>query len=97
MPWTFFASTNKENSAGSRSPSQSTKRTSPVAVPVQGRLRQRQESSSSNGSWQLISATGSLRGSSGDHPGSSSSSSTAAGHVSHESSTTVIEEDFTNM
>ncbi|XP_046985343.1 myotubularin-related protein 14 isoform X1 [Schistocerca americana] len=46
-----------------RSPHQS--RTSPVAVPVSSRFRQRNDSSSSlsTGSWQLISGTGSLRGS----------------------------------
>lgn len=41
------------------------RRTSPVSVPISSRLRQRQESSSSLsvGSWQVITATGSLRGS----------------------------------
>lgn len=41
------------------------RRTSPVSVPIASRLRQRQESSSSfsAGSWQMITGTGSLRGS----------------------------------
>lgn len=41
------------------------RRTSPVTVPIASRLRQRQESSSSLsvGSWQMITGTGSLRGS----------------------------------
>nr|CAD7588723.1 unnamed protein product [Timema genevievae] len=48
---------------GSRS--QHTSRTSPVAVPATSRLKQRNDSNSSLnvGSWQLISGTGSLRGS----------------------------------
>lgn len=40
---------------------QATKRTSPVSVPITNILRQRQESISSNGSWQMISTTGSFR------------------------------------
>ncbi|PSN48995.1 Myotubularin-related protein 14 [Blattella germanica] len=50
-------------SPGPRSPH--TSRTSPVAVPVCSRFRQRNDSNSSLsvGSWQLISGTGSLRGS----------------------------------
>ena len=63
VPWSFYPSPNKEGIAhGSRSPLPPN-RTSPVAVPVPGRLRQRNESSSSGGSWQMISGTGSLRGS----------------------------------
>lgn len=91
-----------------------TPRTSPVAVPAPpnggagaGRLRQRHDSGSSlsAGSWQLISGTGSLRGSasasaaalSGDSstPNSQTSShpSLYEGTFSAESSTTVIEDE----
>jgi len=92
--------------SGPRSPHPS--RTSPVAVPVSSRLRQRNDSSSSLsvGSWQLISGTGSLRGSAstststGDSatPNSllsqnSSHTSLCEGQVSIESSTTVIEDE----
>ncbi|XP_069693160.1 phosphatidylinositol-3,5-bisphosphate 3-phosphatase MTMR14 isoform X2 [Periplaneta americana] len=57
---------------GSRSPHPS--RTSPVAVPVSSRLRQRNDSNSSLsvGSWQMISGTGSLRGSASNSTGDSS-------------------------
>ena len=106
VPWTFYSSPNKDASVqhGSRSPLPAN-RTSPVAVPVPGRVRQRNEPSSSGGSWQMISGTGSLRGSTtanapalADGLPSSSYASTnsgsgATGHVSQESSTTVIEED----
>ncbi len=101
MPWTFYSSPNKECSTanqGSRSPlPPSANRTSPVAVPVPGRVRQRNESSSSGGSWQMISGTGSLRGSTTAHADvcSSFASTTSGplGQTSQESSTTVIEED----
>ncbi|XP_066581421.1 myotubularin-related protein 14 [Prorops nasuta] len=77
LAWTFFNSLNKEgvsppppvpapsstaSSQGSRSPLPPN-RTSPVAVPVPCRYRTRNESTSSCGSWQMISGTGSLRGS----------------------------------
>ncbi|KAJ9595168.1 hypothetical protein L9F63_013526 [Diploptera punctata] len=90
-------------SPGPRSPHAS--RTSPVAVPVSSRFRQWNDSNSSLsvGSWQLISGTGSLRGSAsaststGDSatPNSlqsqnSSNTSLCEGQVSTESSTTVI-------
>ncbi|XP_058796334.1 myotubularin-related protein 14 [Phymastichus coffea] len=107
--WSFYSPNKADGSSttshgGSRSPlPTSASRTSPVAVPVPSRVRQRNESSSSAGSWQLISATGSLRGSTTtnapvllDHPlsGSSfSSTNSAPAHNSHDSSTTVIEED----
>ncbi|XP_023706907.1 myotubularin-related protein 14 isoform X2 [Cryptotermes secundus] len=56
---------------GPRSPHPN--RTSPVAVPVSSRLRQRNDSNSSlsAGSWQLISGTGSLRGSASTSTGDS--------------------------
>ncbi|XP_071449239.1 phosphatidylinositol-3,5-bisphosphate 3-phosphatase MTMR14 [Hetaerina americana] len=90
---------------GPRSPHPS--RTSPVAVPVPGRLRHRNESSSSvsAGSWQLISGTGSLRGSasasastcdsnsSGTQASHNSKSTLPEGPLSTESSTTVVEDD----
>ncbi|XP_066997241.1 myotubularin-related protein 14 isoform X2 [Anabrus simplex] len=80
-------------------------RTSPVAVPVSARLRQRNDSGSSLsiGSWQLISGTGSLRGSASGSTSTfesvNSSSRTGSqasiceGSASVESSVTVIEED----
>ncbi|KAK7792665.1 hypothetical protein R5R35_012024 [Gryllus longicercus] len=82
-------------------------RTSPVAVPVSSRLRHRNDSSSSLsvGSWQLISGTGSLRGSasasvtastgesSAPNSHASSHQSLCEGTFSAESSTTVIEDD----
>nr|XP_033333041.1 myotubularin-related protein 14 [Megalopta genalis]XP_033333042.1 myotubularin-related protein 14 [Megalopta genalis]XP_033333043.1 myotubularin-related protein 14 [Megalopta genalis]XP_033333045.1 myotubularin-related protein 14 [Megalopta genalis]XP_033333046.1 myotubularin-related protein 14 [Megalopta genalis]XP_033333047.1 myotubularin-related protein 14 [Megalopta genalis]XP_033333048.1 myotubularin-related protein 14 [Megalopta genalis] len=104
VPWTFYPSPNKEGVAhGSRSPLPPN-RTSPVAVPVPGRLRQRNESSSSGGSWQMISGTGSLRGSTtanapiADGLTSSglacrSQCETCTGHGSQESSTTIIEDE----
>ncbi|XP_014235020.1 myotubularin-related protein 14 [Trichogramma pretiosum] len=93
----YYSSQNKENSTGSRSPlPSSNKRTSPVAVPsVQGRLRQRNESSSSNGSWQMISATGSLH-SNADTACSSQAfgrDAATASQANNESSTTLVEED----
>ncbi|XP_015599397.1 myotubularin-related protein 14 [Cephus cinctus] len=104
VPWTFYPSPNKETGAhGSRSPLPPN-RTSPVAVPVPTRLRQRNESSSSGGSWQMISGTGSLRGSTTanapitDVVASGSAAckplcETCTGHASQESSTTIIEDD----
>lgn len=102
VPWTFYPSPNKEGIAhGSRSPLPPN-RTSPVAVPVPGRLRQRNESASSTGSWQMISGTGSLRGSTtanapvtdGHHPGGCNTyCETCAGQTSQESSTTIIEDE----
>lgn len=90
-----------------RSPHPSSSRTSPVAVPVPSRLRQRQESSGSLsvGSWQLISGTGSLRGSASTasnsgsitprsvHSHSSYNADMADSQVSAESSCTVTEDD----
>ncbi|XP_076163441.1 egg-derived tyrosine phosphatase isoform X2 [Ptiloglossa arizonensis] len=104
VSWSFYPSPNKEGIAhGSRSPLPPN-RTSPVAVPVPGRLRQRNESSSSGGSWQMISGTGSLRGSTTANApladGLTSSSlickplcETCTGHTSQESSTTIIEDE----
>lgn len=104
VQWTFYPSPNKEAVAhGSRSPLPPN-RTSPVAVPVPGRLRQRNESSSSGGSWQMISGTGSLRGSTTANAplvDALTSSSLACktlcdsytGHASQESSTTIIEDE----
>lgn len=104
VPWSsFYPSPNKEGIAhGSRSPVPPN-RTSPVAVPVPGRLRQRNESSSSGGSWQMISGTGSLRGSTtANAPSLADGSSglacrplceSCAGHASQESSITIIEDD----
>ncbi|CAK9823473.1 Myotubularin-related protein 14 [Anthophora retusa] len=104
VPWSFYPSPNKEGIAhGSRSPLPPN-RTSPVAVPVPGRLRQRNESSSSGGSWQMISGTGSLRGSTTANApltdGLTSSGlvckplcETCTGHASQESSTTIIEDE----
>ncbi|XP_021931879.1 myotubularin-related protein 14 [Zootermopsis nevadensis] len=92
--------------SGPRSPHPS--RTSPVAVPVASRFRQRNDSNSSLsvGSWQLISGTGSLRGSAsaststGDSatPNSllsqnSSNTSLCEGQISTESSTTIVEDE----
>ena len=107
VPWTLFTSPNKESSnhGGSRSPlpAQSvTKRTSPVAVPVPGRRRQRNESTSSGGSWQMISGTGSLRGTTtanapiADQLSSLNGrpyGSPSSGNTSVESSTTIIEDE----
>ncbi|XP_042235704.1 myotubularin-related protein 14-like isoform X2 [Homarus americanus] len=75
--------------------------TSPMAVPVpRGRPapRTRQESVSSVGSWQLISGTGSLRGStgSGGNPGSANSRSSRTSVPSSDlvdSATTIKEEE----
>ncbi|OXU26982.1 hypothetical protein TSAR_008803 [Trichomalopsis sarcophagae] len=100
-PESLYSSPNKEGSTanqGSRSPLPPLgKRTSPVAVPVPGRVRQRNESSSSGGSWQIISGTGSLRGSTSAHADAcscfSSTTSGPQGQTSCDSSTTVIEED----
>lgn len=104
VSWSFYSSPNKESIAhGSRSPLPAN-RTSPVAVPVPGRLRQRNESSSSGGSWQMISGTGSLRGSTtANAPLSDGLASsglacktlceTCTGHTSQESSTTIIEDE----
>ncbi|XP_015112350.1 myotubularin-related protein 14 [Diachasma alloeum] len=61
VTWPFYSSPQKDTVA-SRSPLPQN-RTSPVAVPVSTRFRQRNESTSSAGSWQMISGTGSLRGS----------------------------------
>ncbi|KAJ1525944.1 hypothetical protein ONE63_009130 [Megalurothrips usitatus] len=90
-----------------RSPHPSSSRTSPVAVPVPSRLRQRQESSGSLsvGSWQLISGTGSLRGSASTasnsgsitprsvHSHSSYNADMVDSQVSAESSCTLTEDD----
>lgn len=103
VPWSIHTSPNKEGIAhGSRSPLPPN-RTSPVAVPVPGRLRQRNESSSSGGSWQMISGTGSLRGSTTANAPiidgmACSSVSKHLGenysvHTSQESSTTIIEDE----
>lgn len=104
VPWSIHTSPNKEGIAhGSRSPLPPN-RTSPVAVPVPGRLRQRNESSSSGGSWQMISGTGSLRGSTTANApitdGMACSSVSrhlgenyTAVHTSQESSTTIIEDE----
>ncbi|KAF5304510.1 hypothetical protein FQR65_LT07937 [Abscondita terminalis] len=79
-----------------------TRRTSPVTVPVASRFRQRQESSSSLsvGSWQMISGTGSLRGSDSaststiDSNGTNSNSSFRfEGQSSQDSSCTLIDEE----
>ncbi|KAK0173796.1 hypothetical protein PV328_006942 [Microctonus aethiopoides] len=106
VPWTFYNSPNKESVGhGSRSPLLSS-RTSPVAVPVPGRFRQRNESSSSAGSWQMISGTGSLRGSttanctlpeliSSSGLASKSHCGTGSGHTSQDSSITIIEDEST--
>ncbi|XP_045596587.1 phosphatidylinositol-3,5-bisphosphate 3-phosphatase MTMR14 isoform X2 [Procambarus clarkii] len=74
--------------------------TSPMAVPVpRGRPapRTRQESVSSIGSWQLISGTGSLRGSTGSigNPGSANSRSSRTSVPSDllDSATTIKEEE----
>lgn len=60
------SSPRKENvvAEGSRSPLPAN-RTSPIGVPIPGNpgLRQRNDSTSSTDSWQLVSGTGSLRGS----------------------------------
>ncbi|XP_033214396.1 myotubularin-related protein 14 isoform X2 [Belonocnema kinseyi] len=103
VPWTFYNSPNKEGSGnGSRSPFPAN-RTSPVAVPVPGHLRQRNESSSSGGSWQMISGTGSLRGSTtanallSENLASSLACKplceTCTGYASQESSTTIVDDD----
>lgn len=103
VPWSFYPSPNKEGiSHGSRSPLPHN-RTSPVAVPVPGRLRQRNESSSSGGSWQMISGTGSLRGSTTANAPLTDGLTTSlackplcetfTGHTSQESSTTIIEDE----
>ncbi|XP_034241404.1 myotubularin-related protein 14 isoform X1 [Thrips palmi] len=91
-----------------RSPHPSSSRTSPVAVPVPSRLRQRQESSGSSlsvGSWQLISGTGSLRGSASTasnsgsitprsvHSHGSCNADMVDSQVSAESSCTLTEDD----
>ncbi|XP_057323639.1 myotubularin-related protein 14 [Microplitis mediator] len=106
VPWTFYNSQNKESVGhGSCSPLLSNSRTSPVAVPIPGRFRQRNESSSSAGSWQMISGTGSLRGSTTSNcalPELLSTSAlackshciTCSGQNSQESSVTVIEDDL---
>ncbi|XP_034944562.1 myotubularin-related protein 14 isoform X2 [Chelonus insularis] len=107
VPWTFYnTSNNKDNVAhGSRSPLLSS-RTSPVAVPIPGRFRQRNESSSSAGSWQMISGTGSLRGSttstcalpellSSSGLACKSHCSSCSGQASQESSVTIIEDEPT--
>lgn len=66
VPGKLKTSPKKESSAaeGSRSPL-SANRTSPVGVPIPCNpgLRQRNDSTSSTGSWQLVSGTGSLCGS----------------------------------
>ncbi|XP_015171073.1 PREDICTED: myotubularin-related protein 14 [Polistes dominula] len=78
------------------------KRTSPVAVPM-GCRRQRNESTSSGGSWQMISGTGSLRGSTTANAsttdGSNSSGSISKGlfenfvNQGHGSSKAILEDD----
>ncbi|KAF5281184.1 hypothetical protein FQA39_LY17855 [Lamprigera yunnana] len=74
-----------------------TKRTSPVTVP--SRFRQRQESSSSLsvGSWQMISGTGSLRGSDCASTSTIDSNGTNSnrfdGQLSQDSSCTLIDEE----
>ena len=104
VAWTFYSSPNKDGSGnGSRSPLPAT-RTSPVAVPVPGHLRQRNESTSSGGSWQMISGTGSLRGSTTANAllsdGLASSLAckplceTCTGHASQESSTTIVDDEI---
>lgn len=77
---------NKENSA---------LRTSPMAVPVprgQPIPRQRQESVSSVGSWQIISGTGSLRGSTG-----SANAGSASSRCSHSSMPTDMMDSATTI
>lgn len=114
LPWTFYTnSPNKDVVASHTTPSSSSSsslapanRTSPVAVPVPGRLRQRNESSSSTGSWQMISGTGSLRGSTtansalpeflnGAGSACKAHCGTCSGQTSQESSITIIEDEST--
>ncbi|RLU25113.1 hypothetical protein DMN91_003205 [Ooceraea biroi] len=67
-PGTLHVSPNKEGGAAqasSRSSSSSTNRTSPIGVPIpcnNTRVRQRNDSTSSGDSWQLVTGTGSLCG-----------------------------------
>ncbi|XP_046428969.1 myotubularin-related protein 14 isoform X1 [Neodiprion fabricii] len=106
VPRTLHTTHNRESSGlGPRSPLPQT-RTSPVAVPVSGRLRQRNESTSSvsGGSWQIISGTGSLRGSTMANSSGSETTSGACstvcrpmcevcpGQLSHDSSCTITED-----
>lgn len=74
------------------------RRTSPVTVPVSSRLRQRQESSSSLsvGSWQMITGTGSLRGSDSTSTldSNNSNANRCEGQISQDSSCTLIDEDI---
>ncbi|XP_011147300.1 myotubularin-related protein 14 [Harpegnathos saltator] len=66
IPGKLKTSPKKEvNIAGGSRPSLSASRTSPVGVPIPCNpgLRQRNDSTSSTGSWQLVSGTGSLCGS----------------------------------
>lgn len=99
---TIQSSPSKEAQGGGYRSSFPPKRTSPVAVPI-GCRRQRNESTSSGGSWQMISGTGSLRGSTTAHTsiteGSNSSGSTSKGlfenflHQAHGSSKAILEDD----
>ncbi|XP_063992269.1 myotubularin-related protein 14 [Diachasmimorpha longicaudata] len=102
LTWTYYGSPQKDTVA-SRSPL-SQNRTSPVAVPVSTRLRQRNESMSSTGSWQMISGTGSLRGSTTstimtEHVPpcglscNKSNCSTCSGPTSQDSTTTIVEDE----
>lgn len=107
VPWTFYTAQNWEGGGlGPRSPLPAN-RTSPVAVPVPGRFRQRNESSSSvsGGSWQLISGTGSLRGSTTANTSALEATGATCstvcrqmfeacpGQTSQESSTTIVEDE----
>jgi len=61
---TFHVSPNKESTVQGPRTSPSTNRTSPIGVPIPNnpRMRQRNDSTSSGDSWQLVTGTGSLCG-----------------------------------
>lgn len=66
-----------------RSPFCHTSHTSPVSVPIPCHVRQRYESCSSSGSWQLVSGAGSLHGSTNIHTEMSTSAESNKSHIIH--------------
>jgi len=64
MPGALHVSPNKEGTVQGSRISPSTNRTSPIGVPISNnpRVRQRNDSTSSGDSWQLVTGTGSLCG-----------------------------------
>ncbi|XP_037947707.1 myotubularin-related protein 14-like [Teleopsis dalmanni] len=54
------SNTTSPNPLTNRSPNPKRSKTSPITVPGSNTMRQRQESTSSNGSWQVVTETGSI-------------------------------------